>query len=138
MGRGREPIPGRDRRLVVCERGAWRTEIRAAVAAQMEQLAGYSAFFDLANRPVLELAEALAERARCRQRSSWARAAVKGSTLRPSWHADIGGRSASRTGPYLSAAPPAITAPTDLGPHSRNPQQPPGLRPAGRDDSGPP
>ena len=29
----------------------------------MERLAGYSAFFDLANPPVLELAEALAERA---------------------------------------------------------------------------
>ena len=42
--------------------GHGRPEIRAAVAAQMEQLAGYSAFFDLANRPVLELAEALAER----------------------------------------------------------------------------
>jgi adenosylmethionine-8-amino-7-oxononanoate aminotransferase len=43
--------------------GHGRPEIRAAVAAQMERLAGYSAFFDLANRPVLELAEALAERA---------------------------------------------------------------------------
>ena len=43
--------------------GHGRPEIRAAVAAQMEHLAAYSAFFDLANRPVLELAEALAERA---------------------------------------------------------------------------
>ncbi len=43
--------------------GHGRPEIRAAVAAQMERLAGYSAFFDLANRPVLELAETLAERA---------------------------------------------------------------------------
>jgi putrescine---pyruvate transaminase len=43
--------------------GHGRPEIRAAVAAQMERLEAYSAFFDLANRPVLELAEALAERA---------------------------------------------------------------------------
>jgi adenosylmethionine-8-amino-7-oxononanoate aminotransferase len=43
--------------------GHGRPEIRAAVAAQMEQLGAYSAFFDLANRPVLELAEVLAERA---------------------------------------------------------------------------
>ena len=43
--------------------GHGRSEIRAAVAAQMERLAGYYAFFDLANRPVLELAEALAARA---------------------------------------------------------------------------
>jgi putrescine---pyruvate transaminase len=43
--------------------GHGRPEIPAAVAAQMERLAGYSAFFDLANQPVLELAEALAERA---------------------------------------------------------------------------
>ena len=43
--------------------GHGRPEIRAAVAAQMERLAGYYTFFDLANRPVLELAEALAERA---------------------------------------------------------------------------
>jgi putrescine---pyruvate transaminase len=43
--------------------GHGRAEIRAAVAAQMEHLAAYSAFFDLANRPALELAEALAERA---------------------------------------------------------------------------
>ncbi len=43
--------------------GHGRPEIRAAVAAQMERLEAYSAFFDFANRPVLELAEALAERA---------------------------------------------------------------------------
>jgi putrescine---pyruvate transaminase len=43
--------------------GHGRPEIRAAVVAQMERLAAYSAFFDLANRPALELAEALAERA---------------------------------------------------------------------------
>jgi len=43
--------------------GHGRPEIRAAVAAQMERLAGYYAFFDLANRPALELAEVLAERA---------------------------------------------------------------------------
>jgi adenosylmethionine-8-amino-7-oxononanoate aminotransferase len=43
--------------------GHGRPEIRAAVAAQMERLGAYSAFFDLANRPALELAEALAERA---------------------------------------------------------------------------
>jgi putrescine---pyruvate transaminase len=43
--------------------GHGRPEIRAAVAAQMEQLGAYSAFFDLSNRPVLELAEVLAERA---------------------------------------------------------------------------
>ena len=43
--------------------GHGRPEIGAAVAAQMESLAAYSAFFDLANRPALELAEALAERA---------------------------------------------------------------------------
>jgi adenosylmethionine-8-amino-7-oxononanoate aminotransferase len=43
--------------------GHGRPEIREAVASQMEQLAGYSAFFDLANRPALELAESLAERA---------------------------------------------------------------------------
>ena len=43
--------------------GHGRPEIRAAVVAQMERLGAYSAFFDLANRPVLELTEALAERA---------------------------------------------------------------------------
>lgn len=43
--------------------GHGRPEIRAAVAAQMERLEAYSAFFDFANRPVLELAEALAARA---------------------------------------------------------------------------
>ncbi len=43
--------------------GHGRRKIRAAVAAQMEHLGAYSAFFDLANRPVLELAEVLAERA---------------------------------------------------------------------------
>jgi putrescine---pyruvate transaminase len=43
--------------------GHGRPEIRAAVATQMEHLEAYSAFFDFANRPVLELAEALAERA---------------------------------------------------------------------------
>ena len=43
--------------------GHGRPEIRAAVAAQMERLEAYSAFFDFANPPALELAEALAERA---------------------------------------------------------------------------
>ncbi len=43
--------------------GHGRPEIRDAVAAQMERLGAYSAFFDLSNRPVLELAEVLAERA---------------------------------------------------------------------------
>jgi len=43
--------------------GHGRPEIRAAVAAQMERLEASSAFFDLANRPVLELSEMLAERA---------------------------------------------------------------------------
>ena len=43
--------------------GHGRPEIGAAVSRQMERMAGYSAFFDLANRPALELAEALAERA---------------------------------------------------------------------------
>jgi len=43
--------------------GHGRAEIRAAVVAQMERLGAYSAFFDLANRPVQELAEVLAERA---------------------------------------------------------------------------
>jgi putrescine---pyruvate transaminase len=43
--------------------GHGRPEIGAAVAAQMERLAAYSAFFDLANRPALELAEVLADRA---------------------------------------------------------------------------
>ena len=43
--------------------GHGRPEIRAAVADQMERLGAYSAFFDLANRPVQELAEVLAERA---------------------------------------------------------------------------
>ncbi|MGP0036218.1 MAG: aspartate aminotransferase family protein [Solirubrobacteraceae bacterium] len=43
--------------------GHGRPEIGAAVAAQMEQLAAYSAFFDLANRPVQELAQVLADRA---------------------------------------------------------------------------
>ena len=37
--------------------GHGRPEIRAAVAAQMERLEACSAFFDLANPPVLELAE---------------------------------------------------------------------------------
>lgn len=43
--------------------GHGRAEIRAAVAAQMERLEAFSAFFDYANRPVLELSQALAERA---------------------------------------------------------------------------
>jgi putrescine aminotransferase len=43
--------------------GHGRPEIRAAVADQMERVAGASAFFDLANRPVLELADALVQRA---------------------------------------------------------------------------
>jgi len=43
--------------------GHGRAEIRAAVAAQMQRLAAYPAFFDLANAPASELAEALAERA---------------------------------------------------------------------------
>ena len=43
--------------------GHGRAEIRAAVAAQMERLEACSAFFDLANPPVLELADALAARA---------------------------------------------------------------------------
>ena len=43
--------------------GHGRPEIRAAVAAQMERLEAYSAFFDFANPPALELAETLAERA---------------------------------------------------------------------------
>ena len=69
--------------------GHGRPEIRAAVAAQMERLEACSAFFDLANPPVLELAEALAERAPM--------PGVTGSTPRPSWPADIGGRSARGT-----------------------------------------
>jgi adenosylmethionine-8-amino-7-oxononanoate aminotransferase len=43
--------------------GHGRPEIGAAVAAQMERMAAYSAFFDLANRPALELAGLLADRA---------------------------------------------------------------------------
>ena len=43
--------------------GHGRPEIGAAVAAQMERLEAYSTFFDYANRPALELAQALAERA---------------------------------------------------------------------------
>jgi putrescine---pyruvate transaminase len=43
--------------------GHGRAEIRTAVASQMERLEAFSAFFDLANRPALELAEALVERA---------------------------------------------------------------------------
>ncbi len=43
--------------------GHGRPEIRAAVSAQMERLEACSAFFDLANPPVLELADALVERA---------------------------------------------------------------------------
>ena len=43
--------------------GHGRPEIRAAVAAQMERLEASSAFFDFANRPVLELADMLAQRA---------------------------------------------------------------------------
>ncbi len=43
--------------------GHGRREIRDAVTAQMGRLGAYSAFFDLANRPVQELAEVLAERA---------------------------------------------------------------------------
>jgi putrescine---pyruvate transaminase len=43
--------------------GHGRPEIRDAVAAQMDQLGAYYTFFDLANRPALELTEALAERA---------------------------------------------------------------------------
>ena len=43
--------------------GHGRPEIGAAVAAQMGRVAGASAFFDLANRPALELADALADRA---------------------------------------------------------------------------
>jgi putrescine aminotransferase len=43
--------------------GHGRPEIRAAVHAQMERLEACSAFFDLANPPALELADALVERA---------------------------------------------------------------------------
>ena len=43
--------------------GHGRSEIRAAVAAQMERLEAYSTFFNYSNRPALELAEALVERA---------------------------------------------------------------------------
>jgi putrescine---pyruvate transaminase len=43
--------------------GHGRPEIRDAVVAQMERMEACSAFFDLANPPVLELADALAERA---------------------------------------------------------------------------
>ena len=43
--------------------GHGRPEIRAAVAAQMETMEACSAFFDLANPPVLELADKLAARA---------------------------------------------------------------------------
>jgi putrescine---pyruvate transaminase len=43
--------------------GHGRREILAAVTAQMERVAACSAFFDLANRPVLELADALVQRA---------------------------------------------------------------------------
>ena len=43
--------------------GHGRPEIAAAVAAQMRQLEAYSAFGDFANRPALELADVLADRA---------------------------------------------------------------------------
>jgi putrescine---pyruvate transaminase len=43
--------------------GHGRREIRAAVAAQMEHLEAYSAFFDFTNPPLQALTEALAERA---------------------------------------------------------------------------
>jgi putrescine aminotransferase len=43
--------------------GHGRPEIRAAVAAQMERLDGYSTFFDYTNPPARELTEALAARA---------------------------------------------------------------------------
>jgi putrescine---pyruvate transaminase len=43
--------------------GHGRPEIAAAVAAQMAELEAYSVFGDFANRPALELADALAERA---------------------------------------------------------------------------
>jgi putrescine aminotransferase len=48
--------------------GHGRPEIRAAVAAQMERMEACSAFFDLANPPALELADALAERAPMRSK----------------------------------------------------------------------
>lgn len=41
--------------------GHGRAEINAAVAAQMERIAAYSAFGDFANRPALELAERLCD-----------------------------------------------------------------------------
>ena len=43
--------------------GHGRREIRAAVAAQMERLEAYSAFFDFTNPPLQALTDALAERA---------------------------------------------------------------------------
>jgi adenosylmethionine-8-amino-7-oxononanoate aminotransferase len=43
--------------------GHGRSEIRDAISGQMERMEACSAFFDLANPPVLELADALAERA---------------------------------------------------------------------------
>ncbi len=43
--------------------GHGRPEIRAAVEEQMSRLEAYSVFGDMANRPALELADALAERA---------------------------------------------------------------------------
>ena len=76
--------------------GHGRAEIRAAVAAQMERLEAYSAFFDLTNPPARELTEALAERAPMPAKVFLAPAGATGSTPRPSWPAATGGRSASR------------------------------------------
>ena len=79
--------------------GHGRPEIGAAVAAQMERLEAGSAFFDLANRPVLELADALADRAPMPAKVFLPQAAATASTPPPSSPAATGGRWASPIAP---------------------------------------
>ena len=118
--------------------GHGRPEIGAAVAAQMERLEAYSAFFDLANRPVLELAEALAERAPMPAKVLLrAPAAATGSTPPPSWPAATGGSSASRTARCLVSRTAAYHGTHGFGTALGGiPSNRAGLRTAGRDDPG--
>ena len=93
--------------------GHGRTEIVDAAAAQMRELASYSAFGAFANRPRSTSPSALRAGAdRRRRASSSARAAATRSTRRPSSRAATSPPSGSPTASTSSAAPRATTART--------------------------
>ena len=118
--------------------GHGRPEIRAAVAAQMERLEAYSAFFDLANPPVLELAEALAERAPMPAKVFFGSGGSDGidtaAKLARRYWWEVG--EPERT--VLVSRTAAITAPTGSAPHWAVSPATAGLRAAGRDGPGSP